>query len=143
MAPIRISPKISIDDSEIQMDFVLSSGPGGQNVNKNATCVQLRFDAAGSESLPEDVRQRLLKQARNRLTGDGEILIEAKRYRSQHRNREDAIQRLKKMILRAEKPPKKRRRTRPTRASKERRLKAKKERSEKKRLRRNPPKPPR
>ncbi len=143
MAPIRISPKISIDDSEIQMDFVLSSGPGGQNVNKNATCVQLRFDAAGSESLPEPVRGRLLQLARNRLTGDGEILIEAKRYRSQHRNRDDAIQRLKRLILRAEKPPRKRRRTRPTRASKERRLKAKKERSEKKRLRRNPPKPPR
>ncbi len=142
MAKIRISPNISLDEDELELNFVLSSGPGGQHVNKNATCVQLRFDVAHSDALPENVRQRVLKRGKRWLTSDNEILLEAKRYRSQHRNRDDAIERLKRLILRAESPPKTRRKTHPTRASKERRLKNKKERSETKRLRKNPPKPP-
>ena len=141
MGSIRISPTIVLDESELELNFVLSSGPGGQNVNKVATCVQLRFDAAHSPNLPEDVRQRLLHQAGRRATEAGEILIEARRYRSQHRNRDDAIERLRKMILKAATPPKKRRRTKPTKASRERRLQSKHERSQTKQLRKNPPRP--
>lgn len=135
---LKISNRISIPDNELEERFVLASGPGGQNVNKVASAVQLRFDAARSAVLSDEVRTRLLKLAGNRTTQDGEILIEAKRYRSQERNREDARQRLVKLIRKALEPPKLRKKIRPSRAAKRRRLEAKKKRGEKKRLRKTP-----
>ena len=137
---IDVSPQIALDESEIQVDFVRSSGPGGQNVNKVATAVQLRFDAANSPSLPDDVCQRLLRLAGNRVTDDGIIIIDARRYRSQERNRQDAIDRLVTLIRRAAQEPRIRRKTRPSAASKQRRLETKRRQSEKKRLRRSVPK---
>ncbi len=133
---IEITHNISIDDSEIQIDFVQASGPGGQNVNKVASQVQLRFDIS-SPSLPEAVRSRLRKIAKNRISEQGELLISAKRYRSQERNRQDAIDRLVGFIRRAAIPPKTRKPTRPTQASKEKRLRKKKQRAEVKRSRQN------
>lgn len=126
---IQITDQISISESEIKYDFVHSSGPGGQNVNKVSTAVQLRFDTR-SPSLPLDVQNRLQKLARKRINDDGELVISANRFRSQEKNRLDALERLQKLILRATQPPKIRRPTRPTRASRERRLQQKKQRSE-------------
>lgn len=131
---IEITQNISIDESELQIDFVQSSGPGGQNVNKVASQVQLRFDIS-SPSLSEDVRSRLIKIAKNRITEQGELLINAKRYRSQERNRQDAIDRLVELIRKAAIPLKKRKPTQPTRASKLKRLQNKKRRGEIKRSR--------
>lgn len=136
---IDITPQIALDESEIQVDFVRSSGPGGQNVNKVATAVQLRFDAANSASLPDDVCQRLLRLAGKRVTDDGIIIIDARRYRSQERNRQDAIDRLVTLIRRAAQEPRVRRKTRPSAASKQRRLETKRRQSVKKRLRRSVP----
>lgn len=130
---IRINPQIAIDEREIGLQFIRASGPGGQNVNKVSSAVQLRFDAAHSPSLPEDVRARLMRLAGNRLTTEGELVIEAKRYRTQGRNREDAIGRLVELIRRATEKPKPRVATRPTLASKKRRLEAKSRRGETKR----------
>jgi ribosome-associated protein len=130
-----ITPAISIDENEIQLEFVRSSGPGGQNVNRVATAVQLRFDVRNSPSLPDDVRQRLTRIAGKRVTEDGVLIIDARRYRTQERNRQDAIDRLVELIRRAARKPKVRRPTRPTAKSKRRRLEAKRRRSEKKRLR--------
>jgi ribosome-associated protein len=132
---IEITPRIALDPSELSESFVRASGPGGQNVNKVATAVQLRFDARRSPSLPEAVRLRLETLAGARLTKDGVIVIFADRYRTQERNRQDALDRLVALIRRATIAPKPRRPTAPTRASKERRLKAKGERGAVKRLR--------
>jgi len=135
---LRITGNIQIDEQELDYAFVHASGPGGQNVNKVATAVQLRFDVAHSPSLPEDVRQRLLRQAAGHITQDGVLIIDARQYRSQWRNRHDATQRLIALIRQAAAVPKPRRATKPSRAVKERRLQAKRHRSEAKRLRRPP-----
>jgi len=136
---IGVTDRISLRDDEIELDFVRASGPGGQNVNKVATAVQLRFDAAGSPSLPEDVRRRLLRLAGRRATDDGVIVIDARRHRTQERNRQDAIDRLVDLIFRAAQTPKPRRRTRPTRASRRRRVDDKKRRGALKRQRGDKP----
>jgi ribosome-associated protein len=132
---IPVTPSIAIEEAELHFDFVRSSGPGGQNVNKVATAVQLRFDAARSPSLPEDVRERLRRVAGKRMTADGVVVITAQRYRSQQKNREDAVGRLVSLIERAAVAPKKRRKTKPTRESRERRLDEKKQRGRVKRKR--------
>ena len=134
---IVISDTIAIREDELQLEFVQASGPGGQNVNKVASAVQLRFDTR-SPSLPEGVRMRLLRIANNRVGKDGVLLIEAKRYRSQEQNRQDAIRRLVQLIRQASIPPKVRRKTRPSAASKQKRLEAKRKRGEVKRLRGKP-----
>ena len=126
---ISITDTIAIDDNELRFAFVRASGPGGQNVNKVATAVQLRFDAARCPSLPEDVRRRLLRLAGRRLTSEGQIVIDARRFRSQEQNRQDAIIRLMALIRQAAEAPKTRRRTRPGTAARERRLAAKKRQS--------------
>jgi ribosome-associated protein len=132
---IYITPTLAIDESEIEEEFVRSSGPGGQNVNKVATGVQLRFDVAGSPSLPEDVRDRLMKLAGRRLTSEGVLVIEARQFRTQAQNRADALQRLIGLIYQATKVPPPRRKTRATLAAQKRRLEIKRRRSETKRLR--------
>lgn len=125
----QITPTLAIDESEIQEQFVRASGPGGQNVNKVATAVQLRFDVAHSPSLPAEVRQRLTRLAGRRLSAGGMLTIEARRYRTQARNRQDALDRLVTLIRRAAQPPKPRVKTAPTRASVRRRLATKRHRS--------------
>lgn len=134
---IQITPAIAIDEGEIQEEFIRASGPGGQNVNKVATAVQLRFDVAHSPSLPDDVRQRLVRLAGQRMTDEGVLIIEARRFRTQARNRQDAVDRLVALIRKAAKKPRPRRKTRPTPASKKQRLEAKRHRGEIKRLRRS------
>lgn len=126
---IRITPRISIDEREITLGFVRSSGPGGQNVNKVSTAVELRFDAAHSPGLPDDVRTRLIKIAGRKVTSEGVLIIEARRFRTQEKNRADAIERLAALIRQAAVEPVKRRRTRPTLQSKDERIKRKKRRS--------------
>lgn len=132
---IHINRTITIDQSEIQEYFVRTSGPGGQNVNKVATAVQLRFDVANSHSLPEEVRKRLISLAGKRITGDGILIVDARRFRTQGRNRKDATDRLTELIRKAAQRPKIRRKTRPTLASKIRRLESKHRSAESKRLR--------
>jgi ribosome-associated protein len=132
---IRVTDRISIEDSELEERFVRASGPGGQNVNKLSSAVQLRFDVRGSPSLSPDVRMRLERMAGRRLTRDGVIVIMAQRHRTQERNRQDARDRLFELIEQASVAPKPRRPTRPTRGSKERRLATKKNRSTIKNLR--------
>ncbi len=132
---VQITPSIQIDESEIQEFFVRSSGPGGQNINKVATAVQLRFDVARSVSLPEEIRKRLIALAGNRVTEDGVLLIEARRFRTQGRNREDAIERLVELVRQAATIPKTRRKTIPTLGSKIRRLESKRRDAENKRVR--------
>ena len=130
---LEITPQLAIAEDELVERFVRSSGPGGQNVNKVATAVELRFDAAHSPSLPEDVRARLLARRDRRITDDGVVVISAQRFRTQERNREDARERLAAIIAAATVAPVKRVATRPTRASKERRLTGKRERAQIKR----------
>jgi ribosome-associated protein len=132
---IRVNAQIELDEREIQEDFVRASGPGGQNVNKVSTAVQLRFDVARSPSLPDPVRERLIALAGRRLTQDGVLILSAERYRSQRRNRDDALQRLIELIREACEVDKPRRPTRPTLASKKRRLDSKQRRGETKKLR--------
>ena len=129
MAEIRLTPSIAIDEDELVEAFVRASGPGGQNVNKVATAVELRFDAAHSPALPELVRERLIRLAGQRLTKGGIIILQGDRFRTQERNRNDVRERLFALIRRAADIPTPRRPTRPTRASKERRLEGKKVRS--------------
>ncbi|HET9910438.1 MAG TPA: alternative ribosome rescue aminoacyl-tRNA hydrolase ArfB [Anaerolineales bacterium] len=131
---IEITPSLQIDERDLQIDFVRASGPGGQNVNKVATAAQLRFDMRAS-SLPEEVQERLTHLAGNRITSEGILLIEAKRFRTQEKNREDAIQRFVELVRKALVKPKARKKTKPTRASKEVRIKEKKRRGEIKKMR--------
>jgi len=136
---IRVTSQIEIDEREIAEQFVRASGPGGQNVNKLSTAVQLRFDVRHSPSLPPDVRDRLERLAGARLTRDGVLVIIAQRHRTQARNREDALERLLELIRQAAVAPVKRRPTRPTKASRERRIESKKLRSGVKQQRRSRP----
>lgn len=136
---IPINRHLFLDDSEVEESFVRASGPGGQNVNKVSSAVQLRFDLSRSRSLPEDVRERLARLAGRRMTSDGTIVIIAQRFRAQERNRQDALDRLIALIRRAAEPPAPRRPTKPSAAAKERRLQAKARRSAIKELRRSEP----
>jgi ribosome-associated protein len=133
---LEITPSIQIDERELQLEFIRASGPGGQNVNKVATAVQLRYDLRAS-SLPEDVKSRLNAIAGKRVTNEAVLVLEARRFRTQEQNREDAIQRFVELVRKATVKPKPRRKTKPTLASKEKRLKVKKERGEVKKIRQN------
>lgn len=133
---IRVTETIAIGEDEIKEEFIRGSGPGGQNVNKVATAVQLRFDVALSSSLSEEVRGRLLRLSGRRITKEGVLIIEARRFRTQEANRQDALNRLIELIRRAAEKPKPRLKTKPSAASRERRLEAKRRRSEIKRQRR-------
>lgn len=136
---IEITPRIAISEDELEFAFVRASGPGGQNVNKVSSAVQLRFSVTGSPSLPGGVKTRLAQLAGRRLTQDGVIVIQAQRFRTQERNREDAIARLVELIQAATVVAPPRRPTRPTRGSQERRLAAKGRRGEVKNLRQRKP----
>ena len=136
---VDITRTIRIEESEIQQEFICASGPGGQNVNKVATAVQLRFDVGSSPSLPDDVRNRLIRLAGRRITENGMLIIDARRFRTQARNRQDAMCRLVDLIRRAAERPKLRRRMRPTLAMRRRWLETKRRRGETKRKRRSVP----
>lgn len=135
---IKITNHLEIDEHELVFDFVKASGPGGQHVNKASTAVQLRFDVAHSPSLPEETRARLLALAANQINKAGELVIDARRYRSQRRNQQDAVSRFTQLLRQAAQKPRLRRKTRPSRRSKERRLEHKKRRSNIKRSRQSP-----
>ncbi len=135
---IQVTPTIQIDEQELQETFIRSSGPGGQNVNKVATAVQLRFDVAQSPSLPPEVRDRLLRLGGKRVTDAGVLMIDARRFRTQERNRQDARERLVALIRKAAVRPKTRRKTRPTAGSVKRRLESKHHRARVKRTRQGP-----
>ncbi len=131
---LEITPTLKIDERELHFDFIRAAGPGGQNVNKVATAVQLRFSIASS-GLPEDVRARLTRLAHNRVSQEGILIIEARQFRTQERNKEAAIQRLVELVRKAAIKPKRRRKTKPTLASKQARLESKKKRGAIKKLR--------
>lgn len=132
---LEVTPDLTIDDAELEERFVRASGPGGQNVNKVATAVELRFDAANSPKIGDDVRERLRALAGTRMTGEGVLVIDARRHRTQAQNREDARSRLAELLRQALVKPKRRRKTKPTRSAVERRVRSKKRRSETKRRR--------
>ncbi len=136
---IEITSTLSLGESELQLDFIRASGPGGQNVNKVSSAVQLRFDVGGSPSLTEKVKERLARLAGSRLTGEGVLVIEAKRYRSQEQNRLDAIHRLVVLIIKALEKPETRKKTRPSFSARAARLDAKKHRGAIKRTRQEKP----
>ena len=136
---IRITRAISIDEGEIDERFIRASGPGGQNVNKVASAVQLRFDVGASGRLPEAVKARLVRLAGRRVTETGVLVIDAREHRTQKQNRDEALRRLLQLIRRAAPPPKRRHKTRPTAASRRKRLETKRRRGETKRLRKPPP----
>ncbi len=138
---ITITSHISIHEGDLSWEFIRSSGPGGQNVNKVATAVQLRFDVAHAQGLPTDVRERIMALSGSRLTTDGVLVINARRFRTQERNRADALERLKEIIRSASYAPKKRIKTRPTAASKVRNARTKMHKSRVKSLRRSSPIP--
>lgn len=133
---LKIGAGLVVHEDALHFEFVRASGPGGQNVNKVATAAQLRFDTA---ALPEPVRSRALKLSGKRATREGEIVIEAKRYRTQERNREDAVERLLTLLRRATEQPKPRKKTRISRATKKQRVEAKRRQGQRKRLRQSPP----
>ena len=138
LAMVQVARGLVIPEDELDERFIHAGGPGGQNVNKVATAVQLRFDVAGSPTLPLEVRQRLLRSAGSRLTADGELVITARRYRTQEANRRDARARLAAIVARALVAPRPRHATRPTRAARERRLQDKARRGTVKRQRARP-----
>jgi ribosome-associated protein len=130
VAVIQITPEVGIDEGEIRFEFIRATGPGGQKVNKSSSAVQLRFDVARSPSLPEEIRHRLISVAGRRVSEEGVLVIEAKRFRSQEQNRRDALDRLTGLVRQAAREPKKRRPTRPSAAARDRRVRDKKRRSE-------------
>ncbi len=136
---IPITASIALDETELEERFIQAGGPGGQHVNKAATAVQLRFDVTGSASLPEEVRERLLKLAGRRVSTEGVLIIEARRFRSQKQNRRDALERLVALVRKAAVAPRSRRKTRPSPPARKRRLEGKRQRGQLKRLRRTAP----
>lgn len=132
---LEITPSFHFDERELQFDYIRASGPGGQNVNKVATAVQLRFDVVNSSALASDVKGRLIRLAGKRVNADGVLVIESRRFRTQEANREDAVQKFADLLRRSLVPPKPRRKTKPTAASREKRLQEKKRKGEVKRTR--------
>jgi ribosome-associated protein len=132
---VAINPQTKISERELEINYIQASGPGGQNVNKVATAVQLRFDVRQTKALPEEVKSRLMKLAGKRMSQDGILVLEATRFRTQERNREDALERFRVLVEKAIEPPKTRKKTKPSEASQEERLKEKKHRSDTKRMR--------